>query len=402
MSVGSQPNVAEPGTNDASPGHSRAGFAPLGVCHIASGDRWAGAEVQLCALLKGLRQIPGLQVCAIFLNEGRLAEEAQHMRLDVCVFDETRQGFFQILAGAVRFLAGRGVQVLHSHRYKENLLAALLARLCRVPVHVSSRHGAPEPFKGWQGLKQLAIEALDHEVALHATDCMISVSDELRKSLIRRIPPSKVITIHNGIDQDTVLSRLTTEEAKQRLGIPSDCAVVGTAGRLDPIKRLDLFVLAAKEIVNDLPNARFVIAGDGPDALRLRALAASLGLSDRVLFLGHRGDVYDVMRAMDIFVVCSDHEGLPMALLETLYLGVPVVARPVGGITEVIENGVSGLCVKSAEPEDLASVCLSLVRDDSRRSQLARAGAAVVAKGFTAYQTAERTAALYRSLSVSP
>ena len=101
---------------------------------------------------------------------------------------------------------------------------------------------------------------------------------------------------------------------------------------------------------------------------------------------------------MDIFVLCSDHEGLPMALLETLYLGVPVVARPVGGIAEVIQDGVSGVWVRSAEPDDLASACISLLRDDSRRHFLARGGAEVVAKEFTARHTAEQTAALYRSL----
>ena len=254
---------------------AQASEATLGVCHIASGDRWAGAEVQLTALLNGLRQCPDLRVSAIFLNEGRPAEEARQIGIDVCVFDEAQQSFFQILWGAGRFLAGRNVQVLHSHRYKENLLAALLARRCHVPIHVCSQHGAPEPFKGWRGLRQGAIQALDRQVALRATDRVISVSDELRAQLARSLPEGKVITIHNGIDEDKVVSRFTAAEAKQRLGIPPDCAVVGTAGRLDPIKRLDIFLNAAEQIGRTLPNTRFVIAGDGTEASRLRDLAAS-------------------------------------------------------------------------------------------------------------------------------
>jgi glycosyltransferase involved in cell wall biosynthesis len=369
------------------------------VCHIASGDRWAGAEVQLTAMLQGLRQIPDLTVCAIFLNEGRAAEEARQIGIDVCVFDETQQSFFRILSRAGRFLAGKNVRVLHSHRYKENLLAALLARRCHVPVHVSSQHGAPEPFTGWRGLKHGAIQALDRQVALRATDRIISVSNELRLQLARSFPESKVITIHNGIAESKVFSRFTTMEAKQRLGIPADCAVIGTAGRLDPIKRLDILLAAAKQIGNTLPNTRFVIAGDGTEASRLQDQAASLGLDKDVLFLGHRDDIYDVIRAMDIFVLCSDHEGLPMALLEALHLGAPVVARPVGGIAEVIRDGVSGVWVPSAEPADLASACIALLRDDSRRNRLARAGAAVVAKEFTASHTARQMADLYRSLS---
>jgi L-malate glycosyltransferase len=377
---------------------SRAGASTLGVCHIASGDRWAGAEVQLLALLKGLQQIPDVKLCAVFLNEGRPAIEARKIGIDICVFDEAEQGFFRILSGACRFLAGRDIQVIHSHRYKENLLAALLARRCQVPFHVSSYHGAPEPFKGWRGFKQGAIQFLDREVGLHATDRIISVSEELRTGLARSMPANRVVTIHNGIDDAAVSSRFTIAEAKQRLGIPADSPVVGTAGRLDPVKRLDILLNAAKKIGSELPVARFVIAGDGSEAARLRELTASLGLIERVLFLGHRDDIFDVIRAMDIFVFCSDHEGLPMALLETLYLGVPVVARPVGGIAEVIQDGSSGVWVSSADPGELASACVALLHDGARRAVLAKAGTALVARAFTAYHTAGKTASLYRSL----
>lgn len=368
------------------------------VCHIASGDRWAGAEAQLSALLKALRHTPGVQLSAVFLNEGRLSAEARQLGIDLSVFDESRHSFVQILSAAKRFLAGKNIQVLHSHRYKENLLAALLARRFRAAVHVSSQHGAPEPFQGWRALRQSMVRLLDLEVALHGTDRIISVSDELRGQLMRNIPASKIVTIRNGIDEQSVLSCFSAQEAKRRLGMAPDCPVVGTVGRLDPIKRLDIFLLAAKRMSERLPDARFVIAGNGTEAASLGRLAANLGLNERVLFLGHRDDIYDVIRAMDIFVLCSDHEGLPMALLETLYLGVPVVARPVGGIAEVIQDGVEGLLVRSAQPEELASACLALLREDGRRRALASAGAALVAEKFTSRRTAAQTLALYRSL----
>jgi L-malate glycosyltransferase len=377
---------------------SRPGVATLGVCHIASGDRWAGAEVQLLGLLKKLQQIPDLKLCAIFLNEGRPVAEARRIGIDICVLNETQQSFLRILSGARRFLTGKDIHVLHSHRYKENLLAAILARRCHVSIHVSSYHGAPEPFKGWRGLKQGAIQAMDREVGLHATDRIISVSEELRAGLTRVMPASKVVMIHNGIDDAAVSSRFMASEAKQRLGIPPDCPAVGTVGRLEAVKRLDIFLNAAKTIGSDLPNARFLIAGDGAETARLRDLAMSLGIAEKVLFLGHRDDIYDVIRAMDIFVLSSDHEGLPMALLETLYLGVPVVARPVGGIPEVIQDGVSGVLVRSADPSELASACTALLHDAPRREALARAGIAVVAREFTSCHSAEKTAALYRSL----
>jgi glycosyltransferase involved in cell wall biosynthesis len=175
--------------------------------------------------------------------------------------------------------------------------------------------------------------------------------------------------------------------------------VIGTAGRLDTVKRLDIFLAAAQQIAASQPNARFIIAGEGKKASSLRGLAHTLGVQDSVLFLGHRSDIYDVLRAMDIFVLCSDHEGLPMALLEALYLGVPVVARPVGGIAEVIQDGFNGIWLRSSEPSALAEACLQILRDDVRRNQVARAGAGVVAKKFTADRSADQVAQLYRSLS---
>jgi glycosyltransferase involved in cell wall biosynthesis len=368
------------------------------VCHIASGDRWAGAEVQLATLLRALRQIKDVDVSAILLNEGRLADEARKSGIEVCVIPESKQNFLQILSAATRFLRGRNIQVLHSHRYKESLLAAITAKRCGVPVQVSSRHGAPEPFAGWRRYKQQITNGIERLVERYSTDSVISVSEDLRIQLTRHLPASKVVTIYNGIDPEKVRSSLSISEAKQRMGIPVECRVIGTAGRLDPIKRLDLFLAAARAIASTQPKVRFVIAGEGKEESRLRGVASSLGISDRVLFLGHRDDVYDVLRAMDTFVLCSDHEGLPMALLETLYLGVPVVARPVGGICEVIEDGVNGVLIPSAEPSVLARACVDLLADESRRRSLGMAGSLLVRDKFSVTRTADTLTSLYRIL----
>src|SRR5262249_16239862 len=127
--------------------------------------------------------------------------------------------------------------------------------------------------------------------------------------------------------------------------------------------------------------------------------ARTLSVQDRVLFLGHRSDIYDVLRAMDIFVLCSDHEGLPMALLEALYLGVPVVARPLGGIRDVIQDGVNGVLLDSANPSALAKECLRILTDEDRRKRIVQAGNLLIAEKFAVEKTAREVAQLYRSLS---
>ena len=370
----------------------------IAVCHIASGDLWAGAEAQTASLLRWLAQRDELSLSVILLNEGRLAEKARESGIDVKVIPEAGKGFLQIFREATNYLRGRGIHLLHSHRYKENLLAALLAWRCQIPFVVRSQHGLPEPFGGLRHCKQSLVRVVDGLVARYATDRVISVSSELRGHLTRYIDPRKVVVVQNGLDIDQVRSNLSCEEAKEKLGIPGDYRVIGTAGRLEPIKRLDYFLQAAKLVSGRIGDARFVIAGEGRERPRLEELAHTLSLEKQVLFLGHRSDIYDVLRALDVFVLCSDHEGLPMVLLEALYLGVPVVARSVGGITDVVQDGVNGVLIESGETPALAAACLDLLLDDDRKKRLATAAIASVSEKFTAQRNAAEVAGLYRSL----
>ncbi|MCL6480326.1 MAG: glycosyltransferase family 4 protein [Firmicutes bacterium] len=368
------------------------------VCHIASGDLWAGAEVQVATLLRSLARSGEFQLLAIFLNEGRLAEEARSCGVQVLVIPESQHSFFGLLARATDFLRQYDVQVLHSHRYKENLLAALLASRLRIPVVVRTQHGAREPVQGWRRFRQATVHWLDRMVARYRTDRVIVVSADLRRQLARPFGDERVVVIRNGIDAGQVFSKLTAQQARQRLGLPAEGHVVGTAGRLEPVKRLDLFLEAARRLLAQEAQMRFLIVGEGSQARPLRELAHQLGLGEHVLFTGHRADLYDVLRAMDVFVLCSEHEGLPMVLLEAMALGVPVVARPVGGIAEVVEDGVYGLCVPTSRPDDLAAACLRLLRDPVLRERLCAAAAARVRTHFSADHTAREVAALYRSL----
>jgi L-malate glycosyltransferase len=384
---------------------SRLAIAPAGVsvaekisvCYVASADLWAGAEVQVSNVLHALARKERLQVSAILLNEGRLADELRGCGIEVKIIPENRLDFLQILTEGATYLRDRKVHVLHSHRYKENLLAACLGWRCRIPFVVRTQHGGPEPFRGFGHWKQRLICRLDLALARYATDAVICVSDELHSQLARHINPKKIVTIHNGIDTSKVDSTLTMAEAKRRLAIPESCLVFGVAGRLEPIKRLDIFLASAKRITMQLPHTRFVIVGEGSRESELRELAREHKIDGRVLFLGHRRDIYDVLRAFDVFVLCSDHEGVPMALLEALCLGVPVVARRVGGVPEVIQDGVSGVLVESAKPDALAKACIQVLQDE-RQKCLALAGTSFVREKFDVGSTADQVLKLYFSL----
>jgi glycosyltransferase involved in cell wall biosynthesis len=370
----------------------------ISICHIASGDRWAGAEAQMAFLLRSLARKKEFSLYAILLNRGQLADEISQCGIEVMIIPEGDNSFLHILAKSIRYLQNKGIHILHSHRYKENLLAALLAWPCRIPFVVRSQQGLQEPFRGAKHYKQSLLHSIDRLVAAYATDGVIAASNDLRNALIRYVKPNLVTTVHNAVDLAQTRSSLSLPTAQEKLGIPQDCKVVGFAGRLEPIKRVDIFLSAARQIGAQVSNTRFVIVGDGSQAIQLRELAKNSGLEDRVLFLGHRSDIHDVIRAFDVLVLCSDHEGLPTILVEALYLGVPVVARSVGGVPEVIQHDVNGLLVKSAKPSELAEACISILTDEGHRKRLAIAGIAVVEERFSSERTAAKVAQVYRSL----
>ncbi len=372
------------------------------VCHLASGDRWAGAEVQIATLLKQLTRSGEIELSAIFLNDGRLAEEVRRASIETLVIPEGKAGFLHILRRATKFLRPKGIQILHSHRYKENLLAAFLTRRCGIPVWISTRHGLKEPFCwGLRSLKQSLILGIDRFLLRSMADRVVGVSSEVAQHLRGFLGFDKVVTIRNGVDTESVRSRLTISEAKERLGIAPASVVMGAVGRLEAVKRLDIFLKAAQLISNHTRNADFVVAGDGSQRSALEQLARQLGIADRVHFLGHRDDAFDVLRALDILVLSSDHEGLPMVVLEALTLGVVVISRRVGGIPEVIDNQATGILVESESPSDLADACVRVLSDEACRRRIADAGRNHVIQNFDAARTVSRIIGLYREVFAS-
>jgi glycosyltransferase involved in cell wall biosynthesis len=371
----------------------------LSVCHVVSGDAWAGAEAQVATLLRGLCRLRELRVSAILLNEGRLAEELRCAGAVVKVIPESKLSYAALVRQAAEFLREQGVQVLHSHRYKENLLAAMLGVTLRIPNQVRTVHGMREPFRGWSGVRHHLIHGLDHWTGRFAADAVISVSDGMAERLAAMYGASKVAVIRNGVETNRLHSRYGRAEAHEHIGCAA-APVVGIAGRLVPVKRLDLFLQMAASIQRLMPSAQFVIAGDGPERARLVEQARALGIESSVHFLGHREDIHDVLRAMDVLVMCSDHEGLPMTLLEALWLDVPVVGRHVPGIREVLRDGQYGLCIEGDDAEALATACLRLLHNPGLAQSLCKAASRYIAQEFSAENNAAEVALLYQRLAV--
>ena len=364
-----------------------------------SADLWAGAEVQLATTAAYLVGQSGVTVCAVLLNEGRLAEELRRLGVDVTVVDETRHGAVHIVAVLARYLRDRQIDLVHTHRYKDCVLGTVAAKLARVPHVIRTVHGLREPMTGWDHVKFRAYEALDKVVLRCFADRVIAVSKRMADTLTQSGYPQQMVThIHNGIDLANVIVRRSRTDIRRELGIDDRTVLIGTVGRLAPVKGHDSFLRAARSIRDQEPDTKFLIVGDGPLDSHLRALASRLELDDACAFAGARADVHDLMSAMDIFVLPSLNEGMPMAILEAMAIGTPVVATRVGGLPEVLRHHVNGLLVPPGDDRALVAACLELSRAPEWARSLATQGKQVVEKNFSSEHNGQSLMETYRSV----
>jgi L-malate glycosyltransferase len=371
---------------------------PISVCHVTEGAAWAGAEVQLTTLLRALSKCPDISLHALVFHESRLASELRHFGVAVQVVDAQRQSLLSLLAECSEFVKSKKIQILHSHSYKENLIACLLSRVCKVKYLVRTEHGHPEPYSAIRHPKHCCVLAADRIAARYTATKIVSVSSDLGEFWKRHVGAQRVAVLRNGVDVEWVNSKFGPSEARQRLGIPGDASVVGIAARLELIKRHDLFLATARYLASKVANVKFVIAGDGRQKVFLQRLIYEYGLEDQVSLLGERKDVHDVLRAMDILLICSDHEGVPMVMLESMALGIPVVSRKVGGIPEVIRDGENGLLIASNDPEEIGDACMSIFQDPCRRASLVQAARDEIQRLYSAEKNAEVMLEVYRSV----
>ena len=382
----------------------RSGVCSLGsdekikVCHIISGDLWAGAEVQVYTLLKTLSENRAIQLTAIVLNEGKLAEKLKQAGIEMVIIDESKFRFFTILRKAREYLADKKVDIVHSHRRKENVLAGLLKRSGHAWVAVQTIHGAWEPFYGIKWFKEKVYTVLDRYFTNRYFDHIFPVSNDLKTLIGESLTKGRLTTIHNAIDLSTVMPSKSAVETRRMLGLAENQQVIGSAGRMVPVKGYDVFLRAARAILEKKPEAVFLLAGDGPLLGQLKRLAKELGIEDKVHFLGFRDDAKDIINCMDIFVVSSHHEGIPTVALEAMALGKAIVATGVGGIIEMLEPDVSGVLVRPGDAGAMAAACDRLLGNVNLREKIGSAARTKAENDFSAVNQAQRTQDIYRRL----
>ncbi len=306
--------------------------------------------------------------------------------------------------GPWRRLAGRmrreGFDVLHSHKTGSNIWGALLKPLASVPVFVAHEH--TWSFEG-QPLRRF----LDRELIARSADAFVAVSEEDRRRMheIERIPLRKLRFIPNGIP--TPEPPRSGADVRAELGIGAGRPVIGTVATLRPQKALDVLIRATVPLARAHPDLRVLIAGGqaggragaaDPEREALEGLAAELGVAEQVVMLGPRADIPDVLAALDVAVLSSDFEGSPLSVMEYMEAGKPVVATSVGGVPDLVEEGVTGLLVEPQDAEGLAAAVAELIERPERALEMGAAGRARRRAEFSLEGTTRRIESLYEEL----
>jgi glycosyltransferase involved in cell wall biosynthesis len=289
-----------------------------------------------------------------------------------------------------RIARENGADILHCHNFGALYYGALAGFLARTPSVIYTAHGPKFPG----GTRRAWFQRLP------LTDRIVAVSEFVRESAIESagINPKKVVTIYNGIETERFLTprKRPAEEIKRGIGIEKAGAVIGTVARLSPEKDHFTLLEAFGRLTKGSDNAFLVVVGDGEMLAALERRAGELGVRESVVFLGNRRDIPELLSVFDVFALSSKEEGLGITLLEAMGSGIPVIATRVGGIPEIVENGVTGLLVSPESPEQLADGITWLLEHREETRAIVKAGFQQIRTRFSVENMIRKYEGLYR------
>jgi glycosyltransferase involved in cell wall biosynthesis len=298
-------------------------------------------------------------------------------------------------ARLARQLRQAGADIVHAHQCSPWFYAALSRVINPRPRLLLEEHGRfwPEPDSPRRRrVNRLAINRLTHR--------FIAVSQDIAQRLERYegIPRDRIEVIYNGVAPAEPLEASAREALRATLGVRPDEILVGTVGRLDPIKNLPMLIEALRQVGATYPGVRGLIVGDGPQRSETARRLGEAGLSDRVIMTGHRDDACLLLPCMDVFVLASLSEGTSVALLEAMSAAVPPVVTAVGGNPELVEDGRCGWVVPSGNAGALAAALTQAADDPQLRLARGLAAQRRFTRRFTLSMMIDAYRALYRDM----
>lgn len=295
------------------------------------------------------------------------------------------------------------VDIVHSQGARADFFARVAAKLASVPIVIST---IPMPVEGFdvRPIRKLIYTAFNRFSECFV-DRFIVVSDALEKMMIERhrIAPQRIVKIYNGIEKDEYC--IADEEIAHRrlrfrtkVNIGQDVAVIGIIGRLVWQKGFEYFIEAIPEVLKEYKQARFLLVGTGELEEELKVKSKKLKLEEKAIFTGFMSDIKDVLASIDVFVIPSLREGLPVVLLEAMAMKKPIVATNIEGIAEILENGVSGLLVPPRNSKALAEAVINMLTYKEKALRMGISARMIVEERFGVDIMVQKVEEVYEEL----
>ncbi|MCG7879188.1 MAG: glycosyltransferase family 4 protein [Candidatus Thiodiazotropha taylori] len=326
-------------------------------------------------------------------NDHAYMKKAVELGLDVVAIKENRSFDRSVIDQIKQVVRKRAIDIIHTHDFRSNIYGLICARSQRLPL-VSTCHGWIS--NNWKGRLYTAID----KYLLRFHDQIIVVSDVMKKRLERSgIQSDKIHVINNALVINDYEIKRENSKFRNELNISKDKKIIASIGRLSPEKRQDIFLSAAKYLVGKNRDLIFLIVGVGPEEDELRALANELGISDNVIFSGYRNDMVDIYNGIDLVVQSSNTEGMPNVVLESLLMGVPVIATNVGGTAQIVQHNVNGVLIESEDLSALEYALEEYINNVAKHNEMALVGRNHVIENFNQDARVKKLFSVYERLA---
>jgi glycosyltransferase involved in cell wall biosynthesis len=359
------------------------------ILHLNAGTKLGGTETMLLRFLDKVDRNQFEVYIGAFFPGGQLLDEANKRKANTILLNNRdTTSLFRILNGFVKlykFLKKNRIDIIQIYGFWTNIGGRIAAKLAKVPVVITGQRTEDS----WRK----PIHSFLDRFTSRWVDLYISVFNKGKELLIKRdrIPERKIVVVHNGIDLNW-----TNQVYRNNVNFPT----IGMVAAFNQFKTQEVLIQAAPKIMEKFLNAKFILTGCGNTEKKMSEMINNLGLNSQFTLPGFIKDIRQILSQIDIFVLATRTEGLPVSILEAMAIGIPVVASNVGGILELIDNGNTGILVEPYNSEQLASAIIEILQNPERASRMGKAAKERVKKYFTIEQMIARLETIYLNLAM--
>jgi glycosyltransferase involved in cell wall biosynthesis len=357
------------------------------ILHTEWSEGFGGQEMRILLEIQE-HQKGGHQVFLLAPPESPLLKTAHQRGMKIIPLKIRHTFDLQALCQIKKILKEKQIEVLHTHSSVDSWVASLAGKWANVPVTIRTRHISVPARR----------RPLNYVYAL--PDAVITTGEQIRQTLINGygLPADRVYSIPTGVDRSRFFPRSPDPALKKKLGIPADSLVISLVAVLRAQKRHELVIAAAPGILQRYPQTRFLFVGEGPRHALLEEEIRRHRLESFFIMTGHRDDIPELLALTDLGIIASQAEGVPQFLLQAMAMAKPMVATAVGGIPDIIDDGINGLLIPPEEPQALVDAAIKILGDKTYAAHLGQQALNLVQKRYNAVQMANQVCQVYQSI----